>query len=213
MILSCFLALPACAADTRYRATHEALFNADTRTVQARLHIEQGAGEVELFDFNAPADRYSNFAGDGRVRREGSRVLWEPPAKGGELRYEAMVTHQRGKRYDAVFKDSWALLRLDDVFPAARVVTRESERSTSFLSVEVPEGWSSITRYSEGDPLPEREDRRYTRPTGWMLAGDIGVRRFHLKMKTNRIVIDQRHAGHRTEAQVEICGRYTFGVD
>lgn len=50
--------------------------------------------------------------------------------------------------------------------------------NTSF-TWDLPDGWSAITEYSgTRDPVRvERADRAFDQPTGWMLVGDIGVRR------------------------------------
>ncbi len=171
------LALPACASEAqtrRFHVAHEAYFDTTSRTVQARIVLSKGADLVHAFDFNAPASRFSGFEGDGSVVREGGRLRWQPPSDGGTLRYVVQVDHKRGERFDAVFKERWALLRVGDLFPAARVRLESGARSRSTLRLSGPEGWSFVTRY-EGEKL--NGDRQYVRPTGWMLAGELGVRR------------------------------------
>ncbi len=171
------LVTPACASEAssrRFDVTHEAHFDAATRTVQARIVLSKGADLVYGFDFNAPEPRFSAFEGDGSVVRDGKRVLWQPPKDGGTLRYLVQVDHKRGERFDAVFKERWALLRVGDLFPAARVRLESGARSRSTLKLSGPDGWSFVTRYGDEKITGAR---RYVRPTGWMLAGELGVRR------------------------------------
>ena len=177
VVLLSAMTLPACASEAqtgRFHVAHEAHFDAASRTVHARIVLSKGADLVHAFDFNAPEARFSGFEGDGSVVREGSRLLWQPPDDGGALRYVVQVDHKRGERFDAVFRERWALLRLGDLFPAARVRLESGTRSRSTLRLSGPDGWSFVTRY-EGEKLTG--DRQYVRPTGWMLAGELGVRR------------------------------------
>ncbi|HAR30396.1 MAG TPA: hypothetical protein DCR65_02665 [Gammaproteobacteria bacterium] len=166
------------AADT-YGVKFSATFRPTLGLVDASMTVSQAEGELEWLDMNAPEGRTFEFTGDGRVRRDGNRVRWDVPPDGGQLRWRVRVDRLRGDRYDARMTTDWALLRIDHLFPAAHVSTRERERSRSTLELQGPAGWAFETRYGrieEAVALPGSE-RRFVRPTGWMMAGKLGVRR------------------------------------
>jgi len=178
-------AMSACAASAQpggppeYRADFEAEFMPEAGFARASLTISQSDGEMELLDFSAPADRFSDFSGDGEIARSGKRLVWKVPRKGGRLDYRVRIDHQRNGVYDARMTSDWAIARLGDLFPAARSSTVDDALSRSSLLLSGPAGWRFETRYgSAGKRVRVREkDRRFDRPTGWMAAGKLGVRR------------------------------------
>lgn len=172
------VAAAAQAADT-YGLQFSATFRPTPGLVDASMTVSQAQGELEWLDMNAPEGRTFEFAGDGQVRREGNRVRWDVPPAGGTLRWQVRVDRIRGERYDARMTRDWALLRIDHLFPPAHVSTRGRERSRSTLQLQGPADWAFETRYGRVDAavaLPN-DQRRFTRPTGWMMAGKLGVRR------------------------------------
>jgi hypothetical protein len=166
-------------ADDTYGIHFSATFRPELGFVDASMTVSQTAGELEWLDMNAAEGRTFEFAGDGQVRRDAGRVRWDVPRAGGQLRWRVRVDRLRGDHYDARMTRDWALLRIDHLFPPAHVSTRGRERSQSTLDLKGPRGWSFETRYGRVDdlvPLPPGP-RRFTRPTGWMMAGKMGVRR------------------------------------
>jgi len=158
-------------------------YQAELRPAQGdalvRITVEQRSALLTLADFDAPAARYRVDGANGDWHRDGDRVHWQPPPTGGTLRLRAAVDHRRGDVYDARMTARWALLRLDDLFPAARTRTRAGASSVARLSLQAPDGWGIETRYGPDErnvPVPDPA-RRFDRPTGWMVAGDIGIRR------------------------------------
>jgi hypothetical protein len=175
----CLLA-SACVAAPRYKVDFYGLLNPAAGMVDASITVGQANGELIALDFNAPQSHFLDFAGPGSVQRDGDRVLWEVPAAGGELRYRVRVDRRRGKRFDARMTDDWALFRLDDLFPSARTRARPGAASVSVLRLEAPEGWAIETRYGRAAGLTidvATPERRFDRPTGWTLAGKLGIRR------------------------------------
>lgn len=131
--------------------------------------------------FARDPERQLDFAGDGDVRVEEREVVWTPPRLGGVLRYTVRIDHLRDEQsYDARATRNWALLRGDDLVPAARVRTLGFAESVARLQLRLPEGWSAVLPYKR---LPDgRYDlawahRRFDRPVGWMLFGRLGVLR------------------------------------
>jgi hypothetical protein len=180
VLLCCTLPVlaPLAAADT-YQAHFQARFDPATGLAHASIRIEQDSALAREVTLAIPHQRYSAFEGDGEIEQEGNRLAWKVPADGGELRYEFKVDQRKGKAYDARMTASWAILRLDDLFPPARVRSLKGAYSESTLRLRGPEGWVFETRYG---PLASRlelpeSDRAFTRPTGWLAAGVLGIRR------------------------------------
>ncbi len=151
-------------------------------TVQASIRVEQASRRLRELRFSVDPDRFSGFAGDGEIVESGGEVTWQPPRRGGTLSYRVRLSHQRRSgAYDALLTDDWGLFRGGDIFPPAAARTVVGAESVARLEFELPEGWSVLTPYLSGDsdlsfPIMNPE-RRFDRPTGWMLVGNIGVRR------------------------------------
>lgn len=147
--------------------------------VVMRIAPEPGV-RVRRLDLSMPAKRYHVLAADGELRREGGRVIWEPPAAGGALSYTYRIERRRGSARDATINERFALLRGDRLFPPARLLATRGAHSRTTLRFELPEGWSVETPYPrrDGDTFRvEWPERRLARPVGWLIAGDLGVRR------------------------------------
>ena len=174
----------------RYEAAFHARFVPSDGTAAARITIRQGDGELVRLTLAAPPARYQNFTADGALERTGDQVVWEVPAEGGVLSYHAVIDHRREQRsesagiesrMDARMTTRSALLRLGDVFPPTRARSRIGATSASTLSLSGPDSteWSFESRYGAvHDRIPiDDPARRFDRPTGWLVAGEIGVRR------------------------------------
>jgi len=155
---------------------------------EARITIDYspGEGRIRELDFSMPEDRYREVEGDGEIVRSKGRLSWKPPARGGELRYRYTVDKQRRSGgFDARMTEDWALLRGDHLVPPLRARLSKNARSRSVLRFELPNGWSGIEtpfrRRGESAVFDVVEaGRRLQRPVGWMIAGDIGIRREYL---------------------------------
>jgi hypothetical protein len=184
------LILLMCCQPARSAPAYDALFSArfdpQAGVAHASLQIGQAKHRLRQLDLAAPPARFREFSGDGEIVREGDRLLWNVPANGGTLRYQAKIDHRKGENYDARITGDWAVLRLDDVFPAARVRATSGAVSRSSMELQGPSGWTFESRYG---PVRERIEvgtpgRRFSRPTGWLVAGDLGVRRDELDGRT-----------------------------
>ncbi|HWP64666.1 MAG TPA: hypothetical protein VNO26_01985 [Candidatus Limnocylindria bacterium] len=139
------------------------------------------AGVVEKFDFLIDPQRLSGFEGDGHVDDAGNRLRWTPPPEGGQLRWTFRIDHLRDNaRYDARAAEHWVLFRGDDLVPPARMQLRENVPSDSRLQFRLPAGWTVVTPYPRapnGVFQVAHSHRLFSRPTGWILAGRLGVLR------------------------------------
>lgn len=177
-LLACAREAPGQESDT-FQLNYVVQLDPASGTAAVTLHLDQPRDLLRKLDFNAPASRFSGFEGDGALRVDAERVLWEPPARGGALRYRVRVDSRRGDIFEAKLTPAWGLFRLDDLFPPAVTRALAGTRSEATLRFSGPRGWSFETPYgpSNVDIHHITSDRLLPRPTGWALAGEIGVRR------------------------------------
>jgi len=198
VLLVLLAAAPLSAAD--YRIDYRIGFDPDAGLARVVVDYRPGEGRVSRFDFNAPAARYRNAEADGSLVREGGRLLWEPPEAGGSLRMDYRIDRRRRDGgYDARITPDWVIVRGDHLVPAAVVTASRGAESRAQLHFDLPEGWSVETGWPRSDDARfevENPERRFSRPTGWMVAGDIGVRR-EQHPDTEVVVAGPRNEGVR----------------
>ena len=124
---------------------------------------------------------HTDVKGSGSIEKQGSYVLWKPNPAGGTLSFNARIDHRRKSgTYDAFFFDDWVVFRGDDLVPPVRVGMKYGTKARAKLHFDLPKGWSIVTpypRYSSGTYKVDHPHRLFDRPTGWMVAGSIGVKR------------------------------------
>ena len=140
----------------------------DGRLVRVRIPLDRG--------------RYHRVRGDGEVSRDGDEVTWEVPREGGTLQYRVDIDHERrGDGYDARIPDDWAVLRGDDLVPPLRATVTKGADARARLRFVLPKGWSAEVPYGRSNDgkayVVVDPERRMDRPEGWMIFGDLGVRR------------------------------------
>ncbi|MDG2304827.1 MAG: hypothetical protein P8R42_09255 [Candidatus Binatia bacterium] len=148
----------------------------------ARITIAlDGQGLPSILRFRIDPRRHVDFTGTGEIEMEKGRLVWRVPKSGGKLRYNVRIDHDRnGPGKDAAITDSWALFRGEDLFPTLAVTTEAHLESNATLTMHLPEEWSVVTPWKRlGDNTfeIEQEHRYVDRPTGWVLAGRLGVTR------------------------------------
>lgn len=147
------------------------------------ITLEPGEGRATRLDFSMDAERYTQVGGDGEVVRKGERVVWTPPAKGGELRYLYAVNNERrGGGFDALMTKDWVIVRGDDLVPRAVVRTTKGADSRARLRFKLPRGWTNadtpyVLNRARDAYVVVNPARRFDRPVGWIIAGDVGTRR------------------------------------
>ncbi len=149
---------------------------------QASIRVEQESRRLRELRFSIDPERHGDFKGDGDISESDGELTWKLPREGGTLTYLVRMSHQRRSGgYDARMTDKWALFRGGDVFPPAATRTVVGATSVARLEFDLPDDWSALTPYLSGDnefsfPI-DNPERRFDRPTGWILLGDLGVRR------------------------------------
>ena len=164
-----------------YAVHFAASLQPEETAARASIGISQTNANLRELKFQTGDGRYVDFTADkGSLEMDAGLVRWSVPKSGGTLSYTVKINHARRGGFDARITDDWALLRFEDLFPATTTRTRKGSESMSQVTIRAPEGWSVETRYGRmaEDPLPvTASDSRFDRPTGWLIAGKLGVRR------------------------------------
>ena len=165
-----------------YGLRYDLTLKPDADLAEISLTIDERAKDnIWSMRFHIDPERHVGFAGDGKIKTDDDYVTWTPPEVGGQLSFFVPVSHRRPNGlFDARMTDDWAVFRGDDLFPPARTEQRDDAEADATLHVHLPEGWSFLAAYPGiKDHVYEIEhtQRSLDRPTGWMAAGHLGVRR------------------------------------
>jgi predicted metalloprotease with PDZ domain len=179
LTLLLLVALPAAAAE--FAIDYRVRFLPAEEAAEVVMQVTPGEkARASAFDLSMPSSRYTLIAADGDTERSGNRLNWLVPDEGGSLTYRYRIPRKRGSGFDARIDERFALLRGDQLFAAGSMRATRGAHSRTTLRFELPEGWSVETPYrltEGGHYLVEWPDRRFARPVGWLIAGDLGVRR------------------------------------
>ncbi|MDR6609529.1 hypothetical protein [Pseudomonas synxantha] len=155
---------------------------------EVRLTLAQGSA-VRSLDFDlGDGSHYSDFKADGQWQLtpgKTARGVWRPSADKASLTYRVNISHGRKNgSFDTRMTPNWALMRGDDLVPAARLDQQDGIELVSRLVFELPGGWKSVEtawpRIGQNKFRIDNPSRLFDRPTGWMLAGQLGSRRTRL---------------------------------
>ncbi|QFT21743.1 hypothetical protein FIV02_09145 [Pseudomonas sp. THAF187a] len=180
------LSLPAFAATQKVDLDYRVRFLPDSDQAEVSITLEKGE-RVRSLDFNLGDDgRYSDFETDGQWSQDvAGRGKWQPGKGKSVLSYRVQIDHERKSgRYDARMTKDWVLLRGDDLVPAAKLDQQDKTELVSRLQFDLPKGWKSVEtgwpRIGKNRFRVDNAQRKFDRPTGWMLAGKLGTRRTRL---------------------------------
>jgi hypothetical protein len=163
-----------------YDAHYELQVDPLDAAVVVSLQIQQSRHLLREIRFTSLSERVGNFSANGELTTDDNTLTWQVPEKGGTLTWRVAVNHKRGQGgYDAWLGAEWGIFRAEDIIPRARTRSLKGSTSNTTFSFSLPDGWSAVSEYSgTRDPVRvQRADRRFDQPTGWMVVGDIGVRR------------------------------------
>jgi hypothetical protein len=169
-------------SDHHYGLRYDVTFKPAEDRAEITLTLDRRIkGNLTWMAFRIDPQRHQGFSGDGTVAADGPIVKWTPPETGGKLSFHVPVNHERPNgRFDARMTEDWAIFRGDDIFPPAETLDHELSEADAALHVHLPERWSFVSAYPSIDKNVfdiEHAHRRFDRPTGWMAAGRLGVRR------------------------------------
>ena len=150
---------------------------------RAKVTIEiANAKRLREVTFTLQPELHSQVKANGELQIKDNQAIWQPPAKNARFSLLAKITQERDSgEFDALITDDWAILRGDDLIPTASVRALKNTHSRARLEFKLPEQWPSA---ATGWPKQRRfnytidnPQRRFDRPTGWMILGKLGVRR------------------------------------
>jgi hypothetical protein len=146
--------------------------------VNVTMRLAQPGPLLRELRFRTDA-RISGLRGDGELLAEPARTRWLPPADGGTLSWSVAVAHRRnGDGHDAWLGAEFGLFRAEDIIPRASSRTRTGAHSDTTMRFRLPAGWSVVTQYRDtGTIRIDNPERRLDLPSGWIVMGDLGVRR------------------------------------
>ncbi len=150
---------------------------------QALVTIAIDKGDLfRYLRFDNLPNRYSDIKANGKLSVTDNEVRWEPPTKMAELSLKVKITHERDPgEYDAMVTKDWAIFRGDDLFPAMKTDFEDGAYAVASLTVVLPSNWNSIETgwpRKKGNTFRiNNPERKFDRPTGWMIAGSLGTRR------------------------------------
>ncbi|CAI8818904.1 hypothetical protein [Pseudomonas sp. IT-P176] len=171
---------------------------------EVRVTLAQGSA-VRSLDFDlADGSRYSDFKADGQWQLtpgKAVRGVWRPAPDKASLTYRVRISQPRkNTTFETRMTPNWALMRGDDLVPAARLDQQDGIELVARLVFELPAGWKSIEtawpRIGKNRFRIDNVSRLFDRPTGWMLAGNLGTRRTRLG-ETEVTVASPRGQGMR----------------
>ncbi|MGI9247710.1 MAG: hypothetical protein ACR2QI_01770 [Woeseiaceae bacterium] len=189
-LLLSLIGIAACGAETsesadgelerEYAAHYIVQVDPANSSVAVTLEVRQSRHLLRELTVPSLSSAMSDFSADGDLSISDGTLRWLPPAEGGKLRWQVQVSHKRGeKTYDAWLGPGWGIFRAEDIIPRTRTRALKGSTSHTTVSFGLPRGWSVITEYSSSDDpiVVNRADRKFDQPTGWILLGNIGVRR------------------------------------
>jgi hypothetical protein len=182
--LSLLLALQASAKPRYYDLEYhvELLPSRDAADVEIRIN---DAKRLRSIEFSINPKTHSRFKSNGKLIEDKDKVLWLPEGKQQYLRYRAKISRKKNKEaFDALLTKDWAIFRGDKLIPGASVRGRKNAHSRATLHFKLPKGWTNVDtgwpRHEDGYFIIDNPERRFDRPTGWIIAGKVGSRRDYL---------------------------------
>jgi hypothetical protein len=162
-----------------YRIDYQVNAARNDGTIRVTLQLTQARALLREMTMR-PDARISNVDADGSLDIRDDAIHWLPPAAGGTISWDVDVAHRRnGDGYDAWLDTNWGLFRAEDIIPRAATRTLKGSRSETWLTLKMPRGWSAVTQYfnRNGRMRVSNPARRFDQPSGWIVIGDLGVRR------------------------------------
>ncbi|MGC3892437.1 hypothetical protein [Pseudomonas urmiensis] len=156
-----------------------------TSQAEVRLTLADGSA-VRSLDFDlGKTGAYSEFHADGQWQQQGERGVWRPAPGETSLSYRVQLDQKpHGGAYESRITPHWAVFRGDQLVPPARLDQQDGTELVARLAFELPAGWKSVEtawpRIGKQKFRIDNVSRLFDRPTGWMLAGNLGSRRARL---------------------------------
>lgn len=205
LILATLLGAPAYAQEPSYRYDVEfrVTLEPETGSALAMIDVNQDGPWLITLTMRLPVDRFTVVDSVGETSRDGDHVTWRVPPGNGSVSYRYKIDQVRGNgRFDARITNDFALFRADDLFPKAHTRIEVGSRSHSALSISAPLGWAVETAYGSAkkNKLPfANPKRKFDRPKGWIIAGELGVRRERIAGRIVTVAAPKGHGMRRND--------------
>ncbi len=198
LVLACIALSAACTAEStesaspskEYRVRYTVTPNPEAGIVAVRMKVSQPRFLLRELRMRVDPGRISKVTGSGELSVDGENVTWRPGNDGGTLSWQVAVAHRRNEGgYDAWLDDQWSVFRAEDIIPRAATRTVKGAEANTVLVFRLPRKWSAVTEYFGRDNqfAVRREERRFDQPTGWIVLGELGVRRD--RVATTRLAV------------------------
>jgi hypothetical protein len=162
-----------------YSLVYEVRLQPQEHAARVTLRLDEGAKNIRFFEFNTDPVHHKDFKGEGEVKIEGDHVRWVPPRQGGTLQYIFNIDHGRGQAgYDSLMTKDWTIFRGDELVPPARVRMEDGTTAKTTLKLETPGDWTAAAPYlkkNDGTYHISHPEHLFERPTGWFIAGHLGI--------------------------------------
>jgi predicted metalloprotease with PDZ domain len=177
--------------DKVYKVIYRATLDPQSGMANASLTIDQPRRLVRGIELAMPRERYQNIRPASQIEIKGDRVIWRPLKNGSVLRYDFVIDRKRDNGLaDARITATWAMLKLDHLFPPASARVVKGATSDATMELKAPEGWGIETPFGRGAGQTldvSNPDRLFDRPLGWMIAGKLGSRSDEVDGRTVRV--------------------------
>lgn len=122
----------------------------------------------------------SGFEADSGLSVDDRALTWNPSELGGVLSWTAKpdTANDTTVHHDA----TWAVLRFEDLIPPMATRTLKSALARTRVVFNPPSGWSAVSAYPSRDDtwFVSDDNRRFDLPKGWLVTGELAVRRDRL---------------------------------
>ncbi len=109
-----------------YQIVYGATLDPKTGLANVSVTIKQPRRLVRSLEFVMPSKRYLNIRAESGIEVDGDRITWHPKKKGGVLKFDFVIANKRPNGgEDSRIEDTWALLKLDKLFPPAQRSCRQ----------------------------------------------------------------------------------------
>lgn len=164
-----------------YKLHYQVTLEPDREGASVLISVDKGS-LLKKIQFSNTKAIYSDIRATGKLTLKDKRVTWELPSGKARLTYFVKLTHERSPgKFDARVTKDWALFRGDDLIPAIHTFEAPGAYAAATLEFILPDSWGGVETgwpRKKGNIFKiDNPERRFDRPIGWMIAGDIGSRR------------------------------------
>lgn len=189
--VSSYAATEANSAALAYKLHYQVTFEPEREGAAVLISIEKGELLTQI-QFSNKENVYSDIRATGKLTLKDKRVTWDLPEGKARLSYFVKLTNERTPgKYDARVTKNWALFRGDNLIPPIQTSEKAGAYAVATLEFILPESWGGVEtgwpRKKDHSFVIDNPERLFDRPTGWMIAGDIGSR--HAKISKTAIVV------------------------